>query len=297
MIRSLGRANRIFAIVGWIFVAGGLAGGVIFLVVGEALKAVGSVGLMAGGGALQILWSRPPLAPTEGEADATPPPRPTWHFWASDFLLIVVFGTALVAELLEYGASEPWILALLGVVLVPVVLIQYVNLVTLLGRPRLWKFLLYWLGIFRLSIPALGAVVAITVIGESKRPPSVAFFGASAQLIPFLAIILAVEGRTYSIARTRSPGRLLLVINTFIGMAIGEFICLRVLARQHVERYDLAIVSGVLVAVFLSILLIALLGPFDRATDNSAEPNSEDRASGTAGKSSGSKGPGGEPNA
>lgn len=75
--------------------------------------------------------------------------------------------------------------------------------------------------------------------------------------------MLAVEGRAYALRTSDDPGRLVLVVYTFAAMGVAEFFSLRVLAFQRVGDHDLAVVGGVLVTTFVSILLLALLGPVE----------------------------------
>jgi hypothetical protein len=255
-----------------ILIASGVVLGSVTLARGEPLRAALALFFGVGFGALLILWTTS-FGVNDAEADPTGTrtqrPASTWREWLADYVVIAVFGVALAAELHSHGTQHPYAIVLISVFLVPFVVVQWSNFLALTARPSLWRFLLRWLDRLRFSVPLAAGAAAGMAIGESSDRPAVGFFEASAQLIPLLALVLAVEGRTYALRSGETPGRLILVVYTFAAMGVAEFICLRILAQQEVGRYDLSIVGAVLVTVFVSILLLALLGPIEPARDDS----------------------------
>jgi hypothetical protein len=251
-----------------------VAAGAKYLAEGDGARGALSVILGLCLGSALILWSRfaaediaedtaQNVRAEDGEG------RSDWRNWLSDFLIIGGLSAALALELYLYGTSEPWAIALIAAFLLPFAFVQYANLSRLTVHPSLWRFLLRALGRLRFSFPLAAGAAAALAIGEPKALPSMAFFEAAAQLIPLLALVLAVEGRAYAFGRSESPGRLALVLYTFAAMGIGELFCLRALAFQKVGDHDFALVSGVLVTTFISILFLALLGPVEVKNDAS----------------------------
>lgn len=269
MTSRRGKLSRLafwgFSIWGAGLIVLGLVTSVLSFIQGDALKGALLLLFNVAGGSLTILWTR-----FLWESDArSAHPRSDWRDWLSDYLVIIGFGSALALELYIYGTSEPWVIAPIAVILLPFVFLQYLNLTRLTGDPSLWRFLLAFLGRVRFSVPLIAGAAAGLAIGEPSSPPSILFFEAAAQLIALLALVLAVEARAYALGSSENPGRLVLVLYTFAAMGVGEFFCLRVLAFQKVGEHDLALVGGVFVTTFVSILVQALLGPVkvERLTD------------------------------
>jgi len=92
--------------------------------------------------------------------------------------------------------------------------------------------------------------------GDSAR---MAFYVASAQVIPVLFVALAVESRFGLIGSVEVDQRATLV--TALALGIGGFETLRVLAQGHADTQSFSIVAGSLAAAAVSLILSALARP------------------------------------
>jgi hypothetical protein len=118
----------------------------------------------------------------------------------------------------------------------------------------------------RFSVPPLVGTLGFLVLqltgGLDPKPASQAFYETVAQVIPVVALVLAVEGRFHVAARGQWPFRAVVgIMWAFIAMGAAEVVALHAIAVGRSNRFDLPFVGAALITGFTSILLLVLLGP------------------------------------
>ena len=193
---------------------------------------------------------------------ATDEHEPRLRFWLSDFAIMTFLVGVIFAELVLHDGRHIYVYVVAAVLLFPFVSIHVGNFMRLTAHPALWRFLLVWLTRLRLSIPlTFGSWAGIVIAMEAEGTPKIAFFNLCAQIIPVLALVLAIEGRFFRVGFGKAPGRLVLLLYTFAAMAYGEYVSLHAVAYETIGKYDLPTVSAVLITAFTALALLALLGP------------------------------------
>jgi hypothetical protein len=159
-------------------------------------------------------------------------------------------------------ASKPFWLALISLFLLIVGVPLFSGFMARTQMAEPWVPLFRFLDSMRISLSLLAGLAVYVVIRASEgRPASVEYFRAAGELIALLAITLAVEARLSSVARVDVPFRGVMVLFGFAAISYGEYRCLHVIAIHNSTRSDLAVVTGVLVGMAVSIALLAALGP------------------------------------
>jgi hypothetical protein len=206
----------------------------------------------------------------EGQGDEDFIDRAIDWFFGTRALAIwtLVFGCFFIAELSFHGSRHP--VALLGSLipftLFSILLVHDLDVLTASSRRETWDNFFKVLNATRLSLPLLLGWVTVLVVELAVRSTRAApaFYETVAQVIPVVALVMAVEGRLYAAARQRRPFRpAVTVMWGFLAMAVGETVALYAIAVQRSNQYSLPLVSGALVAGFASILFLALLGPME----------------------------------
>lgn len=182
--------------------------------------------------------------------------------WLVDLAGLAGFVAALVGEIHVYGTSEPVVLGLIAVGIAFFGIPSYVRFMRLVYQPEPLGALYRLIEGFRFSIAALAGVVAVAWIqDEGPVHPDRGVFVAAAEIIPVLAIALAIEGRTVNASRSWWAGRGFLVLATFLVFGWGEYNALAVLAADQPTRDRLAWVGGALAMGFASLVILAVIGP------------------------------------
>jgi hypothetical protein len=189
-----------------------------------------------------------------------------WFFgsWA---LLIwsLIWGAFLVTELIVDGTSDPPAIVAAAVpftIFFSLLVINIGLLTGFWGAPRQTFF--RYLTAVRFSLPLLiGWVGFLTLdLTSGSDRVSQAFYETVAQVIPVIALVLAVEGRFYVAAHGKWPVRAVFgMLLAFLAMGAGELIALHAVAVESSNRYDMPFVGATLITGFVSILLLVLLGP------------------------------------
>jgi hypothetical protein len=180
--------------------------------------------------------------------------RESWLHWLTDLALGLGAAGIIAIEVL-YGVPHPWLILIVAFLLMPLVGLHTLNLMTALSKTAV----LTWMERVRFSIPVFFGWVAGVWIWLAAEPPSVAFFDACAQLIPVLVLVLAIEGRFFAGPRFRAP----LVLVTVAVLGVAEFFSLRAIATERTSIDVFSFVGGALVVAFVSVTLLAILGPLD----------------------------------
>ena len=110
-----------------------------------------------------------------------------------------------------------------------------------------------------LTAPIVIWVIAAIAFGTamgSKRTGSIEFDSVAAQVIPVLALALALQGRTFDIRVVRGPSDLYLMILTFAFLADGEFSALRSLYSSNPANAD--VIAAAITAGFAGLVLRGL---------------------------------------
>jgi hypothetical protein len=142
---------------------------------------------------------------------------------------------------------------------------------TMMAEP--WVPLFRFLDAMRVSLAVVAGFSAYVIVkARYSGNVSLDYFRAAGELIALLAITLAVEARLSSASREDPPFRGILVLIAFAGIGFGEFTCLHVIATQNETRTDLAVVSGVLVGMAVSVALLAALGPMPYSRAEGSRP-------------------------
>ena len=109
-----------------------------------------------------------------------------------------------------------------------------------------------------LVVPVLAFVITLYAIGDAQ-PRSLAFHESAAQVIPVLALALAVDARVFSLRRVHDGGDVVVALALVGFLAGGEYEALRALYSGAPERAD--IVGAAIAAGFAGLASAALTGP------------------------------------
>lgn len=189
-----------------------------------------------------------------------------WWFKALRLQLAFLLGAAIIGALF-LGKPLLWAAALLAYLLLGLVLD-----VAFVSAYRQWPLKAWsdFLDQIRLALP-LGAFVVTLLLVSSlgSREGSATFHEAGAQIIPILLLALALEGRTFQVARFRDPTELFAAFIVLGFLAVGEYCALRAVYSGQPASGD--VVAAAIAAGFVGVAVLALSGgpppPSDERTD------------------------------
>jgi hypothetical protein len=170
-------------------------------------------------------------------------------------------------------ASKPFWVALVCLLLVVTGLPLFSGFMARTQMAEPWVPLFRFLDSARVTLSLLAGVATYTVVDATDGGAvSLEYFRAAGELIALLAIALAVEARLSAVARADLPFRGVTVLLGFAAISYGEYVCLHVIATKTATHSDLAVVSGVLVGMAVSVALLAALGPMPYGREPASRP-------------------------
>jgi hypothetical protein len=178
-----------------------------------------------------------------------------------------VYAAVLVADLSLEGTKNPLFIVAATVpfcILFSLLLFDLAVRTGFIRKPRETTFKL--LEAVRFTFPVLVGWLALGTLALTtySKHASQAFYETVAQVIPVMALVLAVEGRFYTAARKDWPFRWILSwMVAFLAMGLGELVSLLAIASERSRQLDLPIVGATLVTGFVAILFLARLGPIE----------------------------------